>query len=195
MSTDTQSREGFLFGSEWALSRGGIASFYQDVFKYASANSHRFKLVYVSIDTDVDAFRRAVAHKPFLLSMEFHDGSNLPSSSHDDGPIPPLARDEHYLLADDPDMEPEGERDPESTEPPVYARPFSRAHLAGKWGIVKVPTLLVYDLRTGQILNRNVQPALVTPDRVEKTWEAWQMGDSANLSLKGRPVDPLLFVD
>jgi hypothetical protein len=154
---------------------------HQDVFNYARGNVHRFKLIYVSIDTDLDAFRRAISQKPFLTAMEFNDGSNLPTPSHDDGLVPPLARSEHYLLADDPDLEPSSD----ASSPPVYARPYSRAHLASKWGILQVPTLVIYDLRSGKVLNWNVRPPLVKQNRVHKTWDQWLAGESGDLSLQG----------
>lgn len=115
----------------------------------------------------------------------WNDGSNLPSSTHEEATTPPaLARDEHYLLADEADLE--------SPDTSSYTRPYSRVHLASKWDIWAVPTLVVYHLQNdkrehvGKVLNWKVRPEMLEGDaKREKTWQAWEKGESADLSVRG----------
>ena len=105
----------------------------------------------------------------------------LPNASHEDvDEVPHLARDEDFLLADEQDFEPSAPNDHIG-----YTRPYSRVHLAAKWLVLSVPTLIVYDLRTHKVINWNVRPELMKPDRADQTWRSWLKGESANLSISG----------
>jgi len=169
----------FLFGSSW--SKGKPGEFYKDIIEFTRRHPHRFKCIYVSIDTDSTGFKQNTSNKPWL-AMVWNDGSNLPISNHEDAdePIGPLAGSEDFLLAGEEDLE--SDLAEEDTTGKVYTRPFARVHLASKLGVLGVPTLVVYSLTQKKVLNYNVRPDLLLPERAETTWEAWHRGESADLS-------------
>ena len=86
-----------------------------------------------------------------------------------------------FLLNDEIDLDDALARD----DPTAYVRPFSRVHLACKLGVLATPTLVIYHVPSRRILNSSVKPDLLQDHRAAQTWDDWQKGVSADLSLGG----------
>ncbi|KAH8918695.1 hypothetical protein BT69DRAFT_1267490, partial [Atractiella rhizophila] len=131
---------GFLFAASWT--RSSVEA-YKGLLDFARWQPHRFKLVYVSVDTDEKTYHANVLGREWL-AMEWNDGSNLPSDRDpsDTTPLPPLSRNESFLLPFEPDLDFSlSLEDPTGAQ---YTRPYSRVFLAEKYGVLGVPNLLVY---------------------------------------------------
>ena len=58
-------------------------------------------------------------------------------------------------------------------------------HLASKFGVLATPTLVVYHVPSGRVINSNVKPDLLHEARAAQTWDDWQKGIAADLSFGG----------
>ena len=63
-------------------------------------------------------------------------------------------------------------------------------HLASKFGVLATPTLVVYHVATGRVINSNARPDLLHEQRAARTWEDWQKGIAADLSFTGALRSP-----
>ncbi|GAA5864900.1 hypothetical protein JCM8547_009265 [Rhodosporidiobolus lusitaniae] len=169
----------FFFGATWP---GSVPEPFDLVRDFAKQHPHQCKVVFVSIDSSVEAYESNTRQKPWV-SMVWNDGSNTsdshPSSSSSsqspllDPQTPPL---EPFLLAGDPDLE----EDLSLSLPPdpsLYLRPYSRVFLAEKWNVLGVPSLAVYHPESRKMLSYHARFDLLKAGKRERTWERWSRGE------------------
>lgn len=120
--------------------------------------------------------------------MVWNDGSSMPAERADrtaaptspDGDLdelPRLYNNEDFLLANEQDIDESLSHTDKSGE--AYLRPFSRVHLAAKLNIIAAPTLCIYHLESGKMLEWNVRMGRLASHRSKETWERWREGESA----------------
>ncbi len=117
--------------------------------------------------------------------MVWNDGSSMPAERSDrttvtDGEmdeLPRLYNNEDFLLANEADIDESLSHTDRSGE--AYLRPFSRVHLAAKLNIIAAPTLCIYHLESGRMLEWNVRMGRLSSHRSEETWQKWKAGESA----------------
>lgn len=115
--------------------------------------------------------------------MAWNDGSSLPTERADttataNAPnAPTFHNNEDYLLAGEVDIDESLSRT--DTDGTAYLRPFSRVHLASKLNIIAAPTLCVYHIEKGKMLDWNVRMARIKPGQDAETWERWVKGEPA----------------
>ncbi len=113
------------------------------------------------------------APKPRRTGSDGSTGSGRDSGAEDAAPA--LYNGEDFLLGGEPDIDESLSHSDTSGE--AYLRPFSRVHLASKLNIIAAPTLCVYHLGTGTMLDWNVRMTKLRPDRERATWERWASGE------------------
>lgn len=116
--------------------------------------------------------------------MVWNDGSSMPTERQDqstpDGELdelPKLYNNEDFLLANETDIDESLSHTDKSGE--AYLRPFSRVHLAAKLNIIAAPTLCIYHIPSGKMLEWNVRMARLSSASRDETWERWQNGERA----------------
>ncbi|PLW44811.1 hypothetical protein PCASD_07151 [Puccinia coronata f. sp. avenae] len=164
---------GFLFSAIWKHDRNAFQS---HVIELCRRNPHRFKCVYVSIDSSKEDFERSTRDKPWL-HMVWEDGSNTEQKKLDKVEfITPL---EHALLK----QILAGKEESNGAPPEQQARPFSRVGLCAGLDVLFAPTLMVYHLESQTWLDRNVaHSAIGSREKREAALETWEKGESLSLS-------------
>ncbi|GAA6059973.1 hypothetical protein JCM10212_001322 [Sporobolomyces blumeae] len=165
----------FFFAATW---RGSSSDPFEAVQTFQRRFPHQCKVVYVSVDDTLQAYEQNTRQKPWL-SMEWNDGSNLPSASPDSAELPPPL--EPYLLAGDPDLE-EDLSHSDSTGS-VYLRPYSRVHLADKWTVLGVPNLVVYHVGKREVLSYHARFELLREGKMIATWDRWSKGEKVTFGV------------
>lgn len=176
---------GFYFASQWAGQP--LKEYHQAISDFCRQHPHEFKAIYVSVDVDEQWYKAGVKDKPWI-SMVWNDGSSMPADRADrtaaptspDGDLdelPRLYNNEDFLLANEQDIDESLSHTDKSGE--AYLRPFSRVHLAAKLNIIAAPTLCIYHLDSGEMLEWNVRMARLASHRSRETWEKWRAGESA----------------
>ncbi|KDN53485.1 hypothetical protein K437DRAFT_253190 [Tilletiaria anomala UBC 951] len=180
---------GFYFSSQWAGQP--LKEYHKTITNFCLRHPNEFKVVYVSVDVDEQWYKAGIKGKPWV-SMVWTDGSSPdPSSSETPSsatttatqkdlaamphPSAALYNAENFLLAGEADIDESLSHSDTSGE--AYLRPFSRVHLASKLNIIAAPTLCVYHLPSGKMLDWNVRMAKLNPSREADTWERWQKGE------------------
>lgn len=177
---------GFYFASQWAGQP--LKEYHQAISDLCRAHPHEFKAIYVSVDVDEQWYKAGVQDKPWM-SMVWNDGSSMPTERSDrtaapvspDGDLdelPRLYNNEDFLLANENDIDESLSHTDKSGE--AYLRPFSRVHLAAKLNIIAAPTLCIYHLESGKMLEWNVRMGRLASHRVDETWQKWQQGERAS---------------
>ncbi|KAN0061835.1 hypothetical protein ACQY0O_005828 [Thecaphora frezii] len=182
---------GFYFASQWAGQP--LKEYHQAIAQFSRRHPHEFKAIYVSVDVDEQWYKAGTANKPWI-SMVWNDGSSMPTertdartspSSDELEELPKLYNNEDFLLANETDIDESLSHTDRSGE--AYLRPFSRVHLAAKLNIVAAPTLCIYHLESGKMLEWNVRMSRLTQSqqRADETWERWKKGErSASFGLQ-----------
>lgn len=176
---------GFYFASQWAGQP--LKEYHQAISDFCRLHPHEFKAIYVSVDVDEQWYKAGVRDKPWI-SMVWNDGSSMPAERADrtaaptspDGDLdelPRLYNNEDFLLANEQDIDESLSHTDKSGE--AYLRPFSRVHLAAKLNIIAAPTLCIYHLESGKMLEWNVRMGRLASHRSKETWEKWRAGESA----------------
>ncbi|EST05521.1 Thioredoxin-like fold [Kalmanozyma brasiliensis GHG001] len=176
---------GFYFASQWAGQP--LKEYHQAISDFCRHHPHEFKAIYVSVDVDEQWYKAGVKDKPWI-SMVWNDGSSMPAERADrtaaptspDGDLdelPRLYNNEDFLLANEGDIDESLSHTDKSGE--AYLRPFSRVHLAAKLNIIAAPTLCIYHLESGKMLEWNVRMGRLASHRRRETWERWRAGESA----------------
>ncbi len=176
---------GFYFASQWAGQP--LKEYHQAIADFCRKHPHEFKAIYVSVDVDEQWYKAGVKDKPWF-SMVWNDGSSMPAERADrtaapTGPdgdldeLPRLYNNEDFLLANEQDIDESLSHTDKSGE--AYLRPFSRVHLAAKLNIIAAPTLCIYHLESGKMLEWNVRMARLNSHRAKETWERWLAGEKA----------------
>ncbi|SPO25414.1 uncharacterized protein UTRI_03169_B [Ustilago trichophora] len=176
---------GFYFASQWAGQP--LKEYHQAISDFCRQHPHEFKAIYVSVDVDEQWYKAGVKDKPWI-SMVWNDGSSMPAERADrtaaptspDGDLdelPRLYNNEDFLLANEQDIDESLSHTDKSGE--AYLRPFSRVHLAAKLNIIAAPTLCIYHLESGKMLEWNVRMGRLSSNRSKETWERWRAGESA----------------
>ena len=146
----------------------------------------------MSVDVDEQWYKAGVKGQSWV-SMVWNDGSSPPAgtegNNHTEGNSKEGSGDdtapgagratlyngEDFLLGGEPDIDESLSHSDTSGE--AYLRPFSRVHLASKLNIIAAPTLALYHLPTGKMLDRNVRMTKLKPGQEEAAWERWQNGE------------------
>ncbi|EPQ28543.1 uncharacterized protein PFL1_03847 [Pseudozyma flocculosa PF-1] len=181
---------GFYFASQWAGQP--LKEYHQAIANFSRRHPHEFKAIYVSVDVDEQWYKAGTANKPWI-SMVWNDGSSMPSERQDRTSsaspeleeLPKLHNGEDFLLANETDIDESLSHTDRSGE--AYLRPFSRVHLAAKLNIVAAPTLCIYHLESGKMLEWNVRMSRLTQSqgKADETWERWKRGErSASFGLQ-----------
>jgi len=176
---------GFYFASQWAGQP--LKEYHQAISDFCRLHPHEFKAIYVSVDVDEQWYKAGVKDKPWC-SMVWNDGSSMPAeradrtaapTSPDGDPdeLPRLYNNEDFLLANEQDIDESLSHTDKSGE--AYLRPFSRVHLAAKLNIIAAPTLCIYHLESGRMLEWNVRMGRLSSHRAKETWEKWRAGERA----------------
>lgn len=174
---------GFYFASQWAGQP--LKEYHQTISDFCRQHPHEFKAIYVSVDVDEQWYKAGVKDKPWI-SMVWNDGSSMPAERADrtaansDGDLdelPQLYNNEDFLLANEQDIDESLSHTDKSGE--AYLRPFSRVHLAAKLNIIAAPTLCIYHVQSGKMLEWNVRMGRLSSNRSRETWEKWLAGESA----------------
>ncbi|CEH13507.1 Thioredoxin-like fold [Ceraceosorus bombacis] len=171
---------GFYFSSQWAGQP--LKEYHKTISEFCRNHPNDFKCIYVSVDVDEQWYKAGVKGKPWV-SMAWNDGSSLPSERADTtasatAPSSPVFHNnEDYLLAGEVDIDESLSRT--DTDGTAYLRPFSRVHLASKLNIIAAPTLCVYHIDKGKMLDWNVRMARIKPGSDAETWERWVKGEPA----------------
>ncbi|PWN52438.1 hypothetical protein IE53DRAFT_282913 [Violaceomyces palustris] len=183
---------GFYFSSQWAGQP--LKEYHRTISEFCQKHPHEFKAIYVSVDVDEQWYKAGVRDKPWI-SMVWNDGSSLPAERSDaatgasssssspgnsdsDPSVFALYNNEDFLLANESDIDESLSHTDKSGE--AYLRPFSRVHLAAKLNIIAAPTLCIYHLESGKMLEWNVRMGRLAPGRVNETWERWVRGEGAS---------------
>lgn len=175
---------GFYFASQWAGQP--LKEYHSAISDFCRTHPHEFTAVYVSVDVDEQWYKAGVKDKPWI-SMVWNDGSSMPAERSDrttlagDGELdelPRLYNNEDFLLANEVDIDESLSHTDKSGE--AYLRPFSRVHLAAKLNIIAAPTLCIYHVETGKMLEWNVRMGRLSSARSKDTWEKWRAGESAS---------------
>lgn len=176
---------GFYFASQWAGQP--LKEYHQAIADFCRKHPHEFTAVYVSVDVDEQWYKAGVKDKPWI-SMVWNDGSSMPAERADrtaaptspDGDLdelPRLYNNEDFLLANEQDIDESLSHTDKSGE--AYLRPFSRVHLAAKLNIIAAPTLCIYHLESGKMLEWNVRMARLSSGRADETWQRWKNAERA----------------
>ncbi|SNX84387.1 uncharacterized protein MEPE_03096 [Melanopsichium pennsylvanicum] len=176
---------GFYFASQWAGQP--LKEYHQAISDFCRQHPHEFMAIYVSVDVDEQWYKAGVKDKPWI-SMVWNDGSSEPAERADrtaaptspDGDLdelPTLYNNEDFLLANEQDIDESLSHTDKSGE--AYLRPFSRVHLAAKLNIIAAPTLCIYHLESGKMLEWNVRMGRLASHRSRETWERWRNGEDA----------------
>ncbi|PWZ02211.1 hypothetical protein BCV70DRAFT_186171 [Testicularia cyperi] len=174
---------GFYFASQWAGQP--LKEYHQAISDFCRAHPHEFKAIYVSVDVDEQWYKAGVKDKPWI-SMVWNDGSSMPTERTDRtaslpngdlDELPRLYNNEDFLLANESDIDESLSHTDKSGE--AYLRPFSRVHLAAKLNIIAAPTLCIYHLETGKMLEWNVRMGRLASHRSKETWIRWQNAEKA----------------
>ncbi|CBQ73053.1 conserved hypothetical protein [Sporisorium reilianum SRZ2] len=177
---------GFYFASQWAGQP--LKEYHQAIADFCRHHPHEFKAVYVSVDVDEQWYKAGVKDKPWI-SMVWNDGSSMPAERADrtaapsspDGDLdelPRLYNNEDFLLANETDIDESLSHTDKSGE--AYLRPFSRVHLAAKLNIIAAPTLCIYHVPSGKMLEWNLRMGRLSAHRSKDTWDKWCAGESAS---------------
>ncbi|KAJ9479120.1 Thioredoxin-like_fold domain-containing protein [Pseudozyma hubeiensis] len=175
---------GFYFASQWAGQP--LKEYHSAISDFCRRHPHEFKAIYVSVDVDEQWYKAGVKDKPWI-SMVWNDGSSMPAERQDRttsvnqngdmDELPRLYNNEDFLLANEQDIDESLSHTDKSGE--AYLRPFSRVHLAAKLNIIAAPTLCIYHVESGRMLEWNVRMGRLSSNRRDETWEKWRMGESS----------------
>ncbi|OAV90403.1 hypothetical protein PTTG_02934 [Puccinia triticina 1-1 BBBD Race 1] len=163
---------GFFFSAIWKYDRD---SFQQNVMDLCHRNPHRFKCIYISIDSSKQDFDKSTKEKPWV-NMIWEDGSNMeeekPAKLDKMDFITPLEQElVKKILAGKVDLL----QDP---------RPLSRVGLCSGLDVLFAPTLMVYHLESKTWLDSNVSHAAIgSREKREVALETWEKGERLTLTL------------
>ncbi|EGG10168.1 uncharacterized protein MELLADRAFT_60649 [Melampsora larici-populina 98AG31] len=171
---------GFFFATLWNPHK---QEFHNHVLDFTQKHPHRFKCVYVSIDSKKSDFDLATKDKAWV-HMAWNDGSNLDDQVEESdesfsefvSPYDTKLLNEIFsnLGAD-------------TTDPPNTflsdSRPISRVSLVQQMNILSTPTLSIYHSKKHTWLDQNVRHSLFeSPEQRTKAWESWEKGESIGLT-------------
>lgn len=164
---------GFFFSTLWKCNPD---SFQNKVLELCNRNPHRFKCIYVSIDTSKEEFDLATKEKPWI-NMIWEDGSNVIEEGN-------LNQEDNVKF-----MTPE---DQESIEKIINgggvtikedSRAISRVGLCSGLNVMFTPSLAIYNLETKTWLEKNVSIRCITSkEKRENALETWERGERLGLS-------------
>jgi len=167
---------GFLFSMNW---RYDPKAFQTHVVQLCLRNPHRFKCIYVSVDSCKEDFDRATKDKPWF-NMIWEDGSNV----EEDSQVKPQL---DFITP----MEPErikrifwrGAGDHKREEEDDDGRPLSRVGLCAGAEVLYAPTLMIYHVESGRWLERCVAAGVIeTREKREEALERWERGESLGVT-------------
>ncbi|MBW0494070.1 hypothetical protein O181_033785 [Austropuccinia psidii MF-1] len=159
---------GFLFANNWKYDPDSLQN---RVIDLCRRNPHRFKCIFVSIDSNRQNFDSATKEKPWV-NMIWEDGSNV-EEGEEKGDL----NNEFLSPEDDLNLlkgiltgKINDQKDP---------RPISRVGLCSGLNIMFSPTLAIYHLESKTWLNLNVRNDLLkSKERREVALESWERGES-----------------
>ncbi|KAG0147511.1 hypothetical protein CROQUDRAFT_656080 [Cronartium quercuum f. sp. fusiforme G11] len=163
---------GFFFATIWHPQK---EQFHNDVLDFSQRHPHRFKCIYVSIDSKKQDFELATKEKAWV-HMAWDDGSNLENEEQETEPPSTdfITPDETTLLGQIFAGSLSMESDP---------RPISRVSLVQQLNVLSVPTLSTYHLQKGTWLDSNVRASLFeTKEQRDRAWETWQKSERLEMS-------------
>ncbi|KAA1074440.1 hypothetical protein PGT21_005480 [Puccinia graminis f. sp. tritici] len=163
---------GFFFSAIWKYDR---ESFQQHVIELCHRNPHRFKCIYISIDSSQQDFEKSTREKPWV-NMIWEDGSNMeedkPAKLESLDFITPIEQElVKQILAGKVDQAQD-------------SRPLSRVGLCSGLEVLFAPTLMVYHLESRTWLDSNVSHgAIASKEKRELALETWEKGERLTLTL------------
>ncbi|KAH9456722.1 hypothetical protein MJO28_006790 [Puccinia striiformis f. sp. tritici] len=164
---------GFFFSSIWKYDR---ESFQQNVMELCNRNPHRFKCIYVSIDSTKQDFISATKDKPWI-NMIWDDGSNMESEEK-----PKIIQKVDFITPIEQDLIKKiiaGKLDIKQD-----SRFFSRVGLCAGLEVLFAPTLMIYHLESRTWLEHNVSHGAVgSREKREIALETWEKGQRLTLSI------------
>ncbi|KNZ50870.1 hypothetical protein VP01_41g6 [Puccinia sorghi] len=153
-------------------------AFQTNVMELCQRNPHRFKCIYVSIDSCKQDFDRATRDKPWF-NMIWEDGSNVQQDEKDKPQLDfmtPMEQEriKQILSGGEGDNKKREEED---------GRPISRVGLCAGVEVLYAPTLMIYHVESGRWLERGVSHgAISTREKRELALEKWEKGESLGVS-------------
>ncbi|KAH9810587.1 hypothetical protein DFH28DRAFT_1085542 [Melampsora americana] len=154
---------GFFFATLWNPHK---EKFQNHVLEFTQHHPHRFKCIYVSIDSKKSDFELATRDKAWV-HMTWNDGSKRREEGRKKSKF--ILPFEHELL---------NEIFSTSNPPISDPRPISRISLVQHLNILSTPTLSIYHLKKQVWLERNVRMNLFeSKEQREHAWDLWQRGE------------------
>ncbi|CAH7677475.1 hypothetical protein BY996DRAFT_4582733 [Phakopsora pachyrhizi] len=162
---------GFFFGTIWKQQK---SSFEGNVLEFCRRNPHRFKCIFISVDSSRKDFDQVVRDKPWI-HMIWEDGSN---EEENDASTKPK---EQFLTPEDDALLKAILKD--SVRYEDDSRPISRVGLCHLLNVFYSPTLKIYHLESKEWLDSKVRPeTLNSDDNKQRAWEKWEKGGKTEMS-------------
>lgn len=163
---------GFFFATIWHPQK---EQFQNHVLDFTRKHPHRFKCIYVSIDSKKSDFEIATKDKAWV-HMAWNDGSNLDDQDQEEENSEFISPYETSLLE-------QIFSNPAPSSSDSDSRPISRVSLVQQMNVLSTPSLSIYHLKHHTWLDQHLRHALFeSPEQREKAWETWEKGELMGFS-------------